>query len=129
MPVFLGIRLAAPLMQRRGGGRIIYTGSAMAHYPADRNSSYCAGKAAARMVAKTAALELAEANITINEFIPGPVRTRQALSNHDPADKASPFNKPSEWVKDPSEVVDMLLFMAAFQRAGPNSQIFSLARR
>jgi len=129
LPVLLGLRACAPLMRRRGGGRIIYTGSAMAHYPAERNSSYCAGKAAARMVARTAAIELADDQITVNEFIPGPVRTEQALRFYTPEDTASPFNNPSEWVKEPEDVVDTMLFMAAFPGAGPNSQIFSLARR
>ena len=129
LPVLLGIRISVPLMRQRGGGRIIFTGSAMAHYPAERNSSYCAGKAAARMVARTAALETAQDNITVNEFIPGPVRTEQALKFYDPDDRTSPFNNPGEWVKEPADVVDTMLFMAAFPGAGPNSQIFSLARR
>ena len=129
LPVTLGIRMCVPLMRQRGGGRIIFTGSAMAQYPAERNSSYCAGKAAARMVARTAALELAGDNITVNEFIPGPVRTEQALQFYDPNDTASPFNNPNEWVKEPEDVVDTMLFMVAFPGAGPNSQIFSLARR
>lgn len=129
MPVFYGIRAVAPLMRKKGGGRIIFTGSAMAHYAAATNSSYCAGKAAARMLANTAALELADDNITVNEFIPGPVRSRQALAHYDKSDKNSPFNNPKEWVKEPDDVVDTLLFMAAFPGAGPTSQIFSLARR
>jgi 3-oxoacyl-[acyl-carrier protein] reductase len=129
LPVLLGIKISAPLMHARGGGRIIFTGSAMAQYPAEENSSYCAAKAAARMVAQTAAIELAGANITVNEFIPGPVRTEQALKFYSPEDKSSPFNNPAEWVKDPEDVIDTMLFMAAIPGAGPNSQIFSLARR
>lgn len=129
MPVFHGIRAVVPLMRKAGGGRIIFTGSAMAHYAAATNSSYCAGKAAARMLANTAALELADDHITVNEFIPGPVRSKQALAHYDKSDKNSPFNNPREWVKEPEDVVETLLFMAAFPGAGPTSQIFSLARR
>jgi len=129
MPVFHGIRTVVPLMRKKGGGRIIFTGSAMAHYAAATNSSYCSGKAAARMLANTAALELASDNITVNEFIPGPVRSLQALARFDESDKNSPFNNSKEWVKEPEDVVDTLLFMAAFPGAGPTSQIFSLARR
>ncbi|MGI9425844.1 MAG: SDR family NAD(P)-dependent oxidoreductase [Hyphomicrobiaceae bacterium] len=127
--VFYGIRAVAPLMRKRGGGRIILTGSAMAHYPAVRNSSYCVAKAGARMLANTAAQELMADNITVNEFIPGPTRTLQALDGVTEDNKASPFNNPAEWVKEPEEVVDMMLTMAAYPGMGPTSQIFSLARR
>lgn len=129
MPLFLGIRVVAPLMRKNGGGRIIFTGSAMAHYAAPTNSSYCAGKAAARIVAQTAALELMEDNITVNEFIPGPVRSKQALAGYNKNDPNSVFNNPKEWIKEPDDVVDMMLMMAAYPGMGPTSQIFSLARR
>ena len=127
--VFYGIRSVAPLMRKRGGGRIILTGSAMAHYPALGNSSYCVAKAGARMLANTAAQELMADNITVNEFIPGPTRTLQALNGVMEDNKASPFNNPAEWVKEPDEVVDMMLTIAAYPGMGPTSQIFSLARR
>ncbi len=68
-------------------------------------------------------------NITVNEFIPGPVRTKQALKNYSEDDKSSPFNNPNEWVKSPDEVIDLVLHMLAYQGMGPTSQIFSLARR
>ena len=101
----------------------------MAHYAAEKNSSYCAAKAGARMVARTAAQELMADNITVNEFIPGPTRTLQALDGLTATDKASPFNNPAEWVKDPEDVVDLMLMMAAYPGLGPSGQIFSLARR
>ena len=126
---FYGIRAVAPLMRKRGGGRIILTGSAMAHYPAPNNSAYCAAKAGARMLAFTAAQELMADNITVNEFIPGPTRTLQALHGIAPDDQSSPFNNPAEWVKEPEDVVEMMLTMAAYPGMGPTSQIFSLARR
>jgi 3-oxoacyl-[acyl-carrier protein] reductase len=127
--VFYGIRAVAPLMRKKGGGRIILTGSAMAHYAAEKNSSYCAAKAGARMLAHTAAQELMADNITVNEFIPGPTRTLQALNGNTKEDTASPFNNPVEWVKEPEEVVDFMLMIAAYPGMGPTSQIFSLARR
>lgn len=127
--VLYGIRAVAPLMRKNGGGRIILTGSVMAHYPAEKNSSYCAAKAGARMLANTAAQELMADNITVNEFIPGPTRTLQALNGVTKENTESPFNNPAEWVKEPEEVVDLMLMMAAYPGMGPTSQIFSLARR
>jgi len=126
--VFYGIKFLAPLMRKRGGGRIFITGSAMAHYAAAKHSSYCAAKAGARMVMNTAVQELMADNITINEFVPGPTRTLQALKGVED-DKASPFNNPSEWVKEPEDVVDLMLTMAAYPGMGPTGQTFSLARR
>ena len=126
--VFYGIKFLAPLMRKQGGGRIFITGSAMAHYAAPGNSSYCAAKAGARMVMNTAAQELMADNITINEFIPGPTRTFQALNGIED-DKTSPFNNPTEWVKDPEDVVDLMMTIAAYPGLGPTRQIFSLARR
>jgi len=127
--VLYGIRAVAPLMRKKGGGRIILTGSAMAHYPAEKNSSYCTAKAGARMLANIAAQELMADNITVNEFIPGPTRTLQALNGITKENTESPFNNPAEWVKEPEEVVDLMLMMAAYPGMGPTRQIFSLARR
>jgi NADP-dependent 3-hydroxy acid dehydrogenase YdfG len=129
MTFFLGVRVSAPLMRINGGGRIILTGSAMAHYASVSNSSYSAGKAAARMIANTASLELMADNITVNEFIPGPVKTKQALKNYSETDLNSPFNNPEEWVKKPEDVTDLILTMFSLPGLGPTSQIFSLARR
>lgn len=127
--VFYGIKFVTPLMRRKNGGRIIVTGSAMAQYASERNSSYCAAKAGARMLVNTAALELMKDNITVNEFIPGPTRTLQALNGITETDKSSPFNNPSEWVKEPEDVVELMLTIAAYPGMGPTGQIFSLARR
>ena len=81
------------------------------------------------MLVNTAAQELMDDNITVNEFIPGPTRTLQALNGLTETDKSSPFNNPAEWVKEPEEVVDLILTMAAYPGMGPTGQIFSLARR
>ncbi|MEZ5810578.1 MAG: SDR family oxidoreductase [Rhizobiaceae bacterium] len=126
--VFYGIRAVAPLMIRSKGGRIILTGSAMGHYPQADHSNYCVGKAGARLVARTAALELAAFNISVNEFIPGPTETEQALLAA--AGKVdSPFKNPNEWVKKPEDVVPLALLLAGYPGAGPTGQVFSLARR
>jgi NADP-dependent 3-hydroxy acid dehydrogenase YdfG len=129
MTFFLGVRVSAPLMRMNGGGRIVLTGSAMAHHASVTNSSYSVGKVAARMIANTASLELMTDNITVNEFIPGPVKTKQALKNHSDSDLNSPFNNPNEWVKNPEDVTDLILTIFSLPGLGPTSQIFSLARR
>lgn len=129
LSVFYGIKTVIPLMREVGGGRIIFTGTAMAHYPTAGRSSYGAGKAGARMVARTAAAELQGENITVNELIPGPVRSRQTMARFNPDEKSNPMNNPNEWVKDPEDVVDLAMFLATSPGKGPTGQIFSLARR
>lgn len=66
--VFYGIKYFAPLMKKRGGGKIVFTGSGLAQNVRQESSSYCGGKAGARMIARVAAAELAKDNITVNSL-------------------------------------------------------------
>ena len=128
--VFYGIRYLAPLMKKAGGGRIIFTGSALAHEVHPGNSAYCSSKAGARMIARVAARELAADNITVNELVPGPVLTPLTAARHQVDDKDNPaFGNPVEWIKAPEDVVALALSIAALPGKGPTGQTFSLARR
>eukprot|EP00038_Savillea_parva_P012624 m.205893 g.205893 ORF g.205893 m.205893 type:complete len:264 (+) comp23107_c0_seq1:362-1153(+) len=57
------------------GGRIVLIGSIMADFSAPRAAPYTAAKAALRMMAKTAAVELGPDNITVNVVQPGWIDT------------------------------------------------------
>ncbi len=127
--IFYGIKYFAPLMKKRGGGKIIFTGSGLGHLPRDEYSSYCSGKAGARMIARVAATELAKDNVTVNELIPGPVVTPLTAANISLDGGGPPFQHPNEWVKQPEDVVALALSMAALPGKGPTGQIFSLMRR
>jgi glucose 1-dehydrogenase len=52
-------------------GRITFIGSWVAERPNSRISSYCISKAAVRMLSKSLALELSNADIMVNEIAPG----------------------------------------------------------
>lgn len=69
---FLGARAAARIMADSGaGGRIIFTGSVLGERPRKGLSAYSASKAGLVGLAKSLALDLAAAGITVNVVAPG----------------------------------------------------------
>ena len=68
-------RAALPAMKRRGWGRIVNIASAHALVASPYKSAYVAAKHGIAGFTKTAALEVAEAGITVNAVCPGYVRT------------------------------------------------------
>ena len=74
--VFLGIKHAAPVMRRQGGGSIISTGS-VAGLLAGYSSSmiYSAAKAGVAHLTRCAAMELGEHGIRVNTISPGGIVT------------------------------------------------------
>jgi NAD(P)-dependent dehydrogenase (short-subunit alcohol dehydrogenase family) len=75
------LRLFAPLMVRRGGGRIIITSSTQGEHGTKDGSSYSASKWGLIGLMKSAALELGRYGITVNAVIPGLIDT--ALTRHE----------------------------------------------
>lgn len=119
-------RAALPYL-RQHGGTIINIGSGMGHEARAKNSSYHSAKAGVWMLTRCLALELWSDKITVNELIPGPVYTEltEGIFERGAAHPAIP----SEWVKDPTDVVPLALFLAGQGPNGPTGQSFSLARR
>jgi glucose 1-dehydrogenase len=73
---FLVSQAAARQMIRQGkGGRLINISSVHEDLPMPMNAAYCASKGGLRMLARTIAVELAHANITVNNIGPGAVFT------------------------------------------------------
>jgi 3-oxoacyl-[acyl-carrier protein] reductase len=123
--VYLCIRAAIPHMKRRKGGKIITLGSGMGHNGREGNSAYCCAKAALWMLTRVSAQELWQDGISVNELIPGPVRTAATGDR----DGGSVFGIESEWIKEPDDVVPLALFLATQPATGPTAQSFSLMRR
>ncbi len=68
-------RIALPQMKEKGWGRIINIGSAHSHVASPYKSAYVAAKHGVLGLTKTAALEVAQQNITVNTIAPGYVKT------------------------------------------------------
>ena len=112
-------RAAIPAMKKRGGGKIITIGSGMGHRGFVESSAYCCSKAGLWMLTRVLAQELWQHNISVNELIPGPVRTEMDAV----------LDIESEWFKSPEDVVPMALFLATQPNIGPTAQSYSLMRR
>jgi NAD(P)-dependent dehydrogenase (short-subunit alcohol dehydrogenase family) len=75
------LRAFAPLLVRRGGGRIIITSSTQGQHGTLSGASYSASKWGLIGLMKSAALELGRHGITVNAVIPGLIDT--ALTRHE----------------------------------------------
>ncbi|SIO70958.1 3-oxoacyl-[acyl-carrier protein] reductase [Burkholderia sp. GAS332] len=115
-------RAAIPHLRRRGAGKLILMGSGLRQRPNANLSAYGCSKAGMWLLTQTLALELLDANISVNELIPGPVRTAMT----DFGGKCQ-FNE--EWLKEPEDVVPLAMFLASQPDGGPSAQSFSLMRR
>lgn len=113
---------AIPHLRARGGGKILFVGSGARHGFAAGSSAYAASKIGVWKLVQVLAVELQDYNISVNELIPGPVKT--AMTG---------FGKfsfpPGEWVKEPEDLVPMAMFLATQPLVGPTAQSYSLMRR
>jgi 3-oxoacyl-[acyl-carrier protein] reductase len=69
------VRAAVPSMQRRGGGAILMSTSSSVKEPIQNLGLSTVLRASVSALAKTLALELAEAGIRVNQIIPGRIDT------------------------------------------------------
>lgn len=106
----------------RGSGKIIFVGSGARKGAIAGMSDYAASKIGLWRLTQTLAVELQEFNISVNELIPGPVKT--AMTGF--GDRPFP---PGEWIKEPDDVVALAMFLATQPDVGPTAQSFSLMRR
>jgi 3-oxoacyl-[acyl-carrier protein] reductase len=111
---------AIPHLRKRGSGKIIMIGSGQRNRPVPGFSAYSCSKSGLWMLTQSLAMELLEYNISVNELIPGPVKT--AMTRDVPM-------PPGEWAKQPEDVVPLALFLASMPDAGPTAQSYSLMRR
>lgn len=75
------LRVCAPLLVQRGGGRIILTSSTQGQHGTLDGSAYSASKWGLLGLMKSAALELGQHGITVNAVIPGLINTK--LTRHE----------------------------------------------
>lgn len=73
---FYCLKAVIPGMRRRGRGRVVLFGSNIGLKGGAEMAHYGTAKAAVHGLARCAAIDLAEMNITVNAIAPGPVETR-----------------------------------------------------
>ena len=73
--VFLGMKHAAPVMKKQGGGNIINISSVAGLRGISQNHPYSAAKAAVLQLTRTVAMELAYYKIRVNSICPGSIVT------------------------------------------------------
>lgn len=87
--VFLGVKHAAGVMKKQGGGSIINTASVAAIRAGYGNHIYSASKAGFLQLTRSVAMELGECNIRVNCVLPGFIPTPMiALARGVPVDEA-----------------------------------------
>ena len=120
------------------GAKIINIGSGMGHQAGAGSSAYRAAKAGMRMFTQSLAMEVFERDIDVNEVVPGPVVTTAVSWATDRSSEEAvlqefenkpPPLSPSERVKHPDEVAELVVALARMRVGGPTGQTFSLARR
>jgi 3-oxoacyl-[acyl-carrier protein] reductase len=119
-----------------GAGKIIVIGSGQGHQGTAATSAYACSKAGTWALVQSLAAELVTFNISVNELLPGNVKTKlydetfKQLAAVTPAGTTPLAAKRShEWLKRPEDVVPLALFMASQPDVGPTAQSFSLMRR
>jgi 3-oxoacyl-[acyl-carrier protein] reductase len=113
---------AIPHLRARGCGKIIFVGSGTRKGAAPGTSAYAASKIALWKLTEILATELQAFNISVNELIPGPVKTAMTAFGERPFPAG-------EWVKEPEDLVPLALFLATQPDIGPTAQSYSLMRR
>ncbi len=119
-------KAAIPHLKARGGGKMMLMGSGLGHKGIPTRSAYSSSKAGLWMLTRVLAQELAPHAISVNEIIPGPVRTEMTPGSD--GEIRNTLGK-GEWVKGPQDVVPLALFLASQPNHGPTAQSFSLMRR
>ncbi len=111
--VFLGAKLAYPLLKNRGGGAIVNVSSVHAVATSPGVSSYAASKGGLLALTRSMAIEFAQDNIRVNAILPGAVNTPM-LSAH--LDKVRLENLAKRTVNGriglPSELAHAIYFLA-----------------
>jgi 3-oxoacyl-[acyl-carrier protein] reductase len=119
-------KTAIPYLRRRGAGKIITIGSGVGHRGRAGSSAYACSKAGLWMLTRVLAQELWPDNISVNELVPGPVKTAM---NVDVSARGGSSLAESEWMKTPEDLVPLAMFLATQPEIGPTAQSFSLMRR
>jgi NAD(P)-dependent dehydrogenase (short-subunit alcohol dehydrogenase family) len=111
--VFLGAKLAHPLLKNRGGGAIVNVSSVHAVATSPNVSSYAASKGGLLALTRSMAIEFARDNIRVNAILPGAVDTPMLSEHLDQAGRESLARKTVNGrIGKPIEIAHAIYFLA-----------------
>jgi glucose 1-dehydrogenase len=111
--VFLGAKLAHPLLKNRGGGAFVNVSSVHAVATSPNVSSYAASKGGLLALTRSMAIEFAKDNIRVNAILPGAVNTPMLSEHLDQAGRESLARKTVNGrIGKPLEIAHAIYFLA-----------------
>ena len=111
--VFLGAKLAHPLLKNRGGGAFVNVSSVHAVATSPNVSSYAASKGGLLALTRSMAIEFASDNIRVNAILPGAVNTPMLSEHLDQAGRESLARKTVNGrIGKPLEIAHAIYFLA-----------------
>jgi NAD(P)-dependent dehydrogenase (short-subunit alcohol dehydrogenase family) len=129
--VFLGMKHAAALIRRQGGGSIVSTASMAGLIGGYSPHAYGAAKAAVIQLTKSVALEMAEHRVRVNCICPGFIATPLALGTVGKPQSVLEARKPQmigaqpiERPGEPNDIAEMALFLAGDRSTFITGQAF-----
>ncbi|GGB53252.1 2,5-dichloro-2,5-cyclohexadiene-1,4-diol dehydrogenase [Lentibacillus populi] len=110
---FLGMKYAAPLMEKSGGGSIVNISSIYGLVGSEGSISYHASKGAIRLMTKSAAVQLSKDFIRVNSIHPGVIET--PMSNTIATSDGHPLESKFPWPKlgQPEDIAYGALYLAS----------------
>jgi 3-oxoacyl-[acyl-carrier protein] reductase len=112
--LFWTMQMAAPQMERRGGGSIINLSSVSAYHPAKDSVAYSALKAGVVGLSRAAAVELSPKNIRVNVIAPGMIGTPASIAQFDEATIVTrQAEMPLGRFGKPEEIAGLAAFLAS----------------
>ena len=126
---FLITREAIPLMERRGGGSIMYISSIGGYQGFHGIGAYSISKTALLGLTKVLAVELAPSNIRVNCICPGVIRTKfsSAMTESDGAEEAIKSVTPLRRIGDPDEIAGTAAYLASEDSSYMTGESISVA--
>ena len=113
---FLLIKHFAPLMARKGWGRIVNISSIYSLISRPGRGAYAASKAGLNGLTRTAALEYAEAGVLVNAVCPGFVETDLTRQNNTPAQiEVLRQQVPLKRLGVPDDIASVVFFLGSEQ--------------
>ncbi|MEV6335310.1 SDR family oxidoreductase [Nocardia vinacea] len=109
---FIALRTAANRL--RDGGRIVVVSSGVTATSRPGSGIYAATKAASEALARVLAKELGPRGITVNNVLPGAVRTEALAAARSPALTEQVINQtPLGRIGEPDDIADIVAFLAS----------------